>query len=147
MKTLMQLLPLLLVGCLPLGMACQQQNKPKTEENVAAEINLFDKDLSEIKKLIDGKWELVSGKNAREFCEYENTFIEFDGDKYVWIEDEKPEPGLLNWRKADTGVGYESFLMDVFFETNPAYPLSMHGDTLFLQDCSQTGYKYTLLKR
>lgn len=147
MKTLMQLLPLLLVGCLPLGMACQQQNKPKTEETVATEITLFDKDLPEIKKLIDGKWELVSGKNTREFCEYENTFIEFDGDKYVWTEDEKPEPGLLNWRKADTGVGYESFLMDVFFETNPAYPLSMHGDTLFLQDCSQTGYKYTLLKR
>lgn len=147
MKTLMRLLPLLLVGCLPLGMACQQQSKQKTEETVAAEINLFDKDLSEIKKLIDGKWELVSGKNAREFCEYENTFIEFDGDKYVWTEDEKPEPGLLNWRKADTGVGYESFLMDVFFETNPAYPLSMHGDTLFLQDCSQTGYKYTLVKR
>lgn len=147
MKTLMQLLPLLLVGCLPLGMACQQQNKPKTEEAVAAEITLLDKDLPEIKKLIDGKWELVSGKNAREFCEYENTFIEFDGDKYVWIEDEKPELGLLNWRKADTGVGYESFLMDVFFETNPAYPLSMHGDTLFLQDCSQTGYKYTLVKR
>lgn len=147
MKTLMQLLPLLLVGCLPLGIACQQQNKPKTEEAVATEITLFDKDLPEIKKLIDGKWELVSGKNTREFCEYENTFIEFDGDKYVWTEDEKPEPGLLNWRKADTGVGYESFLMDVFFETNPAYPLSMHGDTLFLQDCSQTGYKYTLLKR
>jgi len=53
----------------------------------------------------------------------------------------------LNWRKADTGAGYEAYLMDVFYETNPAYPVSIKGDTLILQDCSETGYKYTLVKK
>lgn len=55
----------------------------------------------------------------------------------------KAEPGALNWRKADTGAGYEAYLMDVFYETNPAYPVSVKSDTLILQDCSETGYKYT----
>ena len=35
----------------------------------------------------------------------------------------------------------EAYLMDVFYETNPAYPVSIKGDTLILQDCSETGYK------
>ena len=64
----------------------------------------------------------------------------------VWTEDGKAEPGALNWRKADTGAGYEAYLMDVFYETNPAYPVSIKGDTLILQDCSETGYKYTLVR-
>ena len=37
-------------------------------------------------------------------------------------------------------------MMDVFYETNPAYPVSIKGDTLILQDCSETGYKYTLVR-
>ncbi len=37
--------------------------------------------------------------------------------------------------------------MDVFYETNPAYPVSIKGDTLILQDCSKTGYKYTLVRK
>ena len=139
MKKLMDVLPLLLVVVLLFGTACQSNKKKDAE---SANVTLFDKDLPEIKTL-----ELVSGKNAREFCEYENTFIKFADDQYVWTEDGKAEPGALNWRKADTGAGYEAYLMDVFYETNPAYPVSIKGDTLILQDCSETGYKYTLVRK
>ena len=99
MKKLMDVLPLLLVVVLLFGTACQS-NKKKDAESV--NVTLFDKDLPEIKTLVNGEWELVSGKNAREFCEYENTFIKFADDQYVWTEDGKAEPGALNWRKADT---------------------------------------------
>ena len=74
MKKLMNVLPLLLVVVLLFGTACQS-NKKKDAESV--NVTLFDKDLPEIKTLVNGEWELVSGKNAREFCEYENTFIKF----------------------------------------------------------------------
>lgn len=134
-----------LLGILSLSVGCQNKQQAKVVEKV--ETSLFDKDLEEIKLQIYGEWELVSGVNEREFCEYDNTFIQFDGDQYVWTEDGKAEPGSLNWRKADTGAGYESYLMDVFFETNPAYPLLIKGDTLVLQDCTKTQYKYTLLRK
>ena len=142
MKKLMDVLPLLLVVVLLFGTACQSNKKKDAE---SANVTLFDK--PEIKTLVNGEWELVSGKNAREFCEYENTFIKFADDQYVWTEDGKAEPGALNWRIADTGAGYEAYLMDVFYETNPAYPVSIKGDTLILQDCSETGYKYTLVRK
>lgn len=103
--------------------------------------------MPEIKELVEGKWELVSGQNTTQLCEFENTFIQFNGDKYVWIEEGKDEPGDLNWRKADTGAGYEAYLMDVFLETSPSYPLAIKGDTLFIQDCTETAYKYTLVRR
>ena len=134
MKKLMDVLPLLLVVVLLFGTACQS-NKKKDAESV--NVTLFDKDLPEIKTLVNGEWELVS----------ENTVIKFADDQYVWTEDGKAEPGALNWRKADTGAGYEAYLMDVFYETNPAYPVSIKGDTLILQDCSETGYKYTLVRK
>lgn len=121
--------------------------KSKTESHAKIRATLVDKPLPEIKELVDGKWELVSGQNPSQLCEFENTFITFDGDKYVWSEDGKDEPGDLNWRKADTGLGYEAYLMDVFYATNPACPLAISGDTLFIQDCSETGYKYTLVRR
>ena len=128
MKKLMDVLPLLLVVVLLFGTACQS-NKKKDAESV--NVTLFDKDLPEIKTLVNGEWD---------------TFIKFADDQYVWTEDGKAEPGALNWRKADTGAGYEAYLMDVFYETNPAYPVSIKGDTLILQDCSETGYKYTLVR-
>ena len=78
MKKLMNVLPLLLVVVLLFGTACQS-NKKKDGESV--NVTLFDKDLPEIKTLVNGEWELVSGKNAREFCEYENTFIKFADDQ------------------------------------------------------------------
>lgn len=140
----MKAFSLLLISILLLGTACQGS---KQKEEVKVKTTLADKELPEIKKLVDGEWELISGKNARELCEYENTFIKFDGDQYVWTEDSKAEPGALNWRKADTGLGYEAYLMDVFYETNPAFPLSVQGDTLILQDCSATGYTYTLVRK
>ena len=140
----MKAFSLLLISILLLGTACQGN---KQKEEVKVKTTLADKELPEIKKLVDGEWELISGKNARELCEYENTFIKFDGDQYVWTEDGKAEPGALNWRKADTGLGYEAYLMDVFYETNPAFPLSGQGDTLILQDCSATGYTYTLVRK
>ena len=93
MKKLMDVLPLLLVVVLLFGTACQS-NKKKDAESV--NVTLFDKDLPEIKTLVNGEWELVSGKNAREFCEYENTFIKFADDQYVWTEDGKAEPELID---------------------------------------------------
>ncbi|RHJ82909.1 hypothetical protein [Parabacteroides sp. AM08-6] len=140
-----KIISFLLIAFLLTGTSCR--NKQKAKDTVRIKTTLFDKELPEIKKMINGKWELVSGKNSREVCEYENTFIEFNDDKYIWTEDGKQEPGELNWRKADTGIGYDAYLMDVFYETNPAYPLLINGDTLILQDCSQTGYKYTLIRK
>jgi hypothetical protein len=119
-------------------------NSDKVEQLVNT--SLLDKSLPEIKDLVKGKWELVSGKNNSQLCEFENTYIEFDGDNYIWIEDGKSEPGKLNWRKSDTGAGYEAFLMDAFYETNPAYPVYIKGDTLAIQDCTKTAYLYTLVK-
>ena len=116
MKKLMDVLPLLLVVVLLFGTACQSNKKKDAE---SANVTLFDKDLPEIKTLVNGEWELVSGKNAREFCEYENTFIKFADDQYVWTEDGKAEPGALNWRKADTGAGYEAYLSS----TRPTLPI------------------------
>lgn len=144
MKNNKIVLPLLFISIFLFGIAYHSSRKQQAEKT---NITLYDKELPEIKAQVDGKWELISGKNAREFCEYENTFIEFDGDQYVWTEDGKAEPGALNWRKADTGAGYEAYLMDVFYETNPAYPVCIKGDTLILQDCSETGYKYTLVRK
>ena len=66
MKKLMDVLPLLLVVVLLFGTACQSNKKKDAE---SANVTLFDKDLPEIKTLVNGEWELVSGKNAREFCE------------------------------------------------------------------------------
>ena len=144
MKNKKIVLPLLFISILLFGFAYHSSRKQQAEKT---NITLYDKELPEIKAQVDGKWELVSGQNAREFCEYENTFIEFAGDRYVWTEDGKAEPGVLNWRKADTGAGYEAYPMDVFYETNPAYPVFIKGDTLILQDCSETGYKYTLVRK
>lgn len=108
---------------------------------------LFDKELSEIKDYTYGKWELVSGKNTRELCEFENTFITIDDDQYIWTEDGESEAGEMNWRKAPTGIGYDAYLMDVFYAEYPSFPLSIHRDTLYIQDCTATGYKYKLVRR
>ena len=124
-----------------------QKDSEESETRTTVQTTLFDKSLPEIKELVEGKWELVSGQNTTQLCEFENTFIQFNGDKYVWTEEGKDEPGDLNWRKADTGAGYEAYLMDVFLETSPSYPLAIKGDTLFIQDCTETAYKYTLVRR
>lgn len=113
----------------------------------AVHVTLFDKSLPEIKKYVNGKWELVSGQNAREFSEFENTFIEFNNDKYVWTEDGNPEPGDLNWRKEATGAGYDAYLMDAFLAEYPSYPVAINGDTLLIQDCTETAYRYRLVRR
>lgn len=112
-----------------------------------APTTLFDKELSEIKDYTYGKWELVSGKNTRELCEFENTFITIDDDHYVWTEDGESEAGEMNWRKAATGIGYDAYLMDVFYAEYPSFPLSIHRDTLYIQDCTATGYTYKLVRR
>ena len=57
MKKLMNVLPLLLVVVLLFGTACQS-NKKKDAESV--NVTLFDKDLPEIKTLVNGEWELVA---------------------------------------------------------------------------------------
>lgn len=124
-----------------------QKDSKESEIRTTVQTTLFDKSLPEIKELVEGKWELVSGQNTTQLCEFENTFIQFNGDKYVWTEEGKDEPGDLNWRKANTGAGYEAYLMDVFLETSPSYPLAIKGDTLFIQDCTETAYKYTLVRR
>lgn len=129
--------------CLTAIVGCQG----KSARQDAPQTTLTDKSLPEIKKLIDGKWELINGQNETQLCEFENTFITFNGDKYIWTEDGNDEPGDLNWRKTDMGAGYDAYLMDAFYATNPAYPLSIKGDTLYLQDCSETGYKYKLVRK
>lgn len=129
------------------GVGCQNKGTQKIECKASVNESLYDKPLTEIKELINGKWTLVSAKNYREFCEYENITIELDNDNYVWIEDGKKEPGKLNWRKADTGAGSQAYIMDLFYETKPAYPLLLKGDTLYIQDCSPTAYKYMLLRK
>lgn len=143
----------IIVPCLCLllsATACKEKKAKEAvsqETAVAVSTTLFDKSLPEIKKHVDGKWELVSGQNARELNEFENTFIEFDGDNYVWTEDGQAEKGALNWRKEATGAGYDAYLMDVFYAEYPAYPVSVKGDTLLIQDCTETAYRYKLVRR
>ena len=140
-------LGLCLIGTSSCNGKSGQKDRKESETRTTVQTTLFDKSLPEIKELVEGKWELVSGQNTTQLCEFENTFIQFNGDKYVWTEEGKDEPGDLNWRKADTGAGYEAYLMDVFLETSPSYPLAIKGDTLFIQDCTETAYKYTLVRR
>lgn len=132
--------------------SCNQKSKNSATENSleatsSIQVTLFDKTLPEIQEYVHGKWELLSGQNGNMFFEYENTFIEFNGDEYVWTEDGESERGLLNWRKEETGNGYESYLMDVFYDTNPAYILALKNDTLMVQDCTETAYRYKLVRR
>lgn len=140
--------------CLFATSSCKGKSEQKGEEQPSAKAvvsqlktSLYDKTLPEIKTIVNGKWELLSGQNAGQLCEFENTFITFDGDKYIWTEDSKDEPGNLNWRKAPTGAGYDAYLMDVFYATNPSYPLAVSGDTLYIQDCTETAYRYMLVRR
>ena len=147
---------LCLAGILVLASACRQKTEAGVSEQETAPVvdtlsgkclTLYDKSLPEIKKYVDGKWELVSSESPHESCEYENTFIEFKGDDYVWTENNRPEPGALNWRLADTGAGYRSYLMDLFYADHPAYPLALEGDTLYIQDSTPTAYRYMLVRR
>jgi len=62
MKKLMDVLPLLLVVVLLFGTACQSNKKKDAE---SANVTLFDKDLPEIKTLVNGEWEPVSSANMR----------------------------------------------------------------------------------
>jgi hypothetical protein len=133
-------------ACLLMASSCNEKKQQAPAQEVKG-ITLFDKPLDEIKLYINGKWELVSGKNIRETNEFENTFIEFDNDHYIWTEDGQSEPSMLNWRKAETGSGYEAYLMDVFYAEYPSYPLVIKGDTLYIQDCTATAYKYTLVRK
>lgn len=135
------------ISALCIGFHFDKKKSTRAEPVLVGHCTLFDKSLPEIKEYIKGEWKLVSGKNVREVCEYDNTFIQFDGDEYVWTEDDTDEPGDLNWRKIETGAGYDAYVMDVFYAEHPAYPLAISGDTLYIQDCSETGYKYTLVRK
>jgi len=121
-----------------------QETKPETKN---IEETLLNRPLPEIKQVVNGEWELVSNQNEREIGEFENTFITFDGDNYVWTENGNSEKGKLNWRKTSIETGDEAYLMDVFYEDFPAFPLAIKGDTLYIQDCSETKYKYTLIRK
>lgn len=149
MKHLNIVIAMLLFGLFPIGTSCQGKQKTGEAKEAKAKVKttLYDKTLPEIKALVNGRWELVSSKNAREVGEYEKTFITFDDDNYIWSEDGKDEPGALNWREADTKEGYKAYLMDAFLETSPSYPLAINGDTLTIQDCTETAYEYTLVRR
>jgi len=139
---------LLVIGvCMSVIPACRQQPKENEGKREQKRTTLYDKSLPEIKEQVNGTWALVHGKNSRESSEYENTFIVFDNDKYIWIEDRQEEPGDLNWRKSPTGNGYDAYIMDAFYAEYPAYPLAINGDTLYLQDISETNYKYTLIRK
>ena len=54
------------------------QTVEKTGTRAKVKATLFDKSLPEIKEFVNGKWELVSGQNAGQLCEFENTLIVFD---------------------------------------------------------------------
>jgi hypothetical protein len=136
----------LFLCCTLLLAGCKGGKRPAAVENPVS-TTLVDKPLSEIKTLVDGKWELVSGQNSREFNEFENTFILFDGDRYAWIEEGQEEKGDLNWRETEVGAGHKAYLMDVFYATLPSYPAAIKGDTLYIQDCTETAYRYTLVRR
>lgn len=144
MKKLMDVLPLLLVVVLLFGTACQS-NKKKDAESV--NVTLFDKDLPEIKTLVNGEWELVSGKNAVSSANMRILSSSLQTTNMSGRRTGKAEPGGFELAQSGYGAGYEAYLMDVFYETNPAYPVSIKGDTLILQDCSETGYKYTLVRK
>lgn len=142
MKSLVILLLCMLsISCVTAG--C----KSDKSQQVSVKDTLYDKSLDEIKQYVKGKWELVSGQNASEICEFENTFITFSGDNYTWTEEGESEKGELNWRKAPTGIGYDAYLMDVFYAEHPSFPLAINKDTLYIQDCTETAYKYTLIRR
>lgn len=140
----------LAVSLLPLMGGCKEKKQETTQKEVSTknlDVVLYNKTLPEIKEYINGKWELVSGQNARELNEFEKTFIEFKGDNYVWTEDGNSEKGKLNWRKESTGAGYDAYLMDVFYAEYPSYPVAVKGDTLYIQDCTETAYRYKLVRR
>ncbi|MDR1200355.1 MAG: hypothetical protein LBL58_01830 [Tannerellaceae bacterium] len=140
------IIPATLFACLLIASSCNEK-KQQAATPVRVETMLIDKPLDEIKQYVNGKWELTSGKNARETCEFENTFIEFDNDRYVWTEDGQSESGILNWRKNETSSGYEAYLMDVFYADSPSYPVAIKGDTLYIQDDTETAYRYTLVRK
>lgn len=138
-----------LTGLFLFNTSCNSGNTQKSSEpeQGKSSIMLTDKTLSEVKELINGKWELITGQNTTELGEFENTFITFKGDEYVWTENNISEPGEMNWRKEATGIGYDAWLMDVFYADSPSFPLAIKGDTLYIQDCTETAYKYTLVRR
>ncbi len=114
----------------------------RLESNVA----LFDKELNALKELLNGKWQLVSGENSSVYFEFDETFIVFNGDRYIWMEEGEMEEGVLNWRREATGSGYDSFFTDVFYEDNPTFPLAIVNDTLIIQDISPNLYIYKLVR-
>lgn len=134
-----------LTSCHSRSSQTKQEEEPIKREVIRE--TLYDKSLPEIKKAINGRWELISGQNARETGEFENTFITFKEDTYIWSENGTDEPGDLNWRKGPTGAGYDSYLMDVFYAERPAYLIAISGDSLYIQDISDTGYKYLLIRK
>ncbi len=139
-----------ITGLLLLSTSCNTDKSKKDSAEAAkpaVRTTLFDKSLPEVKQLVDGRWALLSGKNATQECEFEDTFITFKGDQYIWTSEGVDEPGELNWRQAPTGSGYDAFVMDVFYANHPSYPLAISGDTLYIQDMSDTLYKYTLVRK
>ncbi len=136
-----------------LVIACNLGNKQAPVEQAPVSpgepvrVTLFDKTLPEIKDLINGNWQLVSGETATYSVEFDDTFIEFNDDEYVWTDEDGTEAGRLNWRQAPTGHGYDAFFTDVFYEENPTFPLAIHGDTLLIQDISEHLYLYRLVRR
>lgn len=149
MKTyLVSIVYCLLLVCLVGGCKSKKPSERIDPSKIVRNANttLFDKPLEEVKALVYGKWELVSGQNGRELNEFENTFIVFNGDTYTWMEDGEADTDDLNWRKEATGNGYDAYLSDVFYAEYPSYPLAIRGDTLIIQDCTETAYRYTLVR-
>lgn len=137
----------LAIGLLFSVAGCKEKNNSGNTSSGKQEVTLYDKTLPEIKEYVNGKWELISGQNSREQNEFEQTFIEFKGDNYVWTENGESETGPLNWRKSPTGAGYDAYLMDAFYAEYPSYLVALKGDTLYIQDCTKTAYLYKLVRR
>ncbi|MCC8154240.1 MAG: hypothetical protein LIP01_08540 [Tannerellaceae bacterium] len=109
--------------------------------------HLYNQSLNEVKKRINGKWQLVSGETETIYFEFDDTLLNSKMMSMSGRMKMGTEGGNLNWRKQDTTGGEQVFLMDVFYDENPSYPFAIKGDTLYIQDATENAFLYKLVKR
>ncbi len=115
---------------------------------VDSEIRLYDRQLSDVKRYLSGKWELVSindektGKKAP----VENIFWEFGKDGCYQLSD-PVSGGTINgceeWIKKTTFKGYDA----PFIGNQDFWIDRIHNDILFVYKNSDDGYTYNLVRR
>jgi hypothetical protein len=103
-------------------------------------MTLYDKPLSTIEKVIEGKWEVysITTSGVAYTVEYpENTFIEFKKGHYIYDEEGNRHTVYFIWKKLpiedwqDPHNGYETYIMwDKERKNEDYYFLSISNDTL-----------------